>query len=640
MLRSGALQVVMNSAEKILVGSSENAESTAPTPIPLHPRGATVVGEPRQRMLVEPIGDLDSLVASLVVAAISPVERAHGVLAVLRRIVHAESGSYNLSIGLKRFLERLWSGSAIGDLVSSVYERARALSLGRSGEGLDENVLVNDLRRVVEWYSSRRASIAACRQEGFVEGESDALFNLQVSHDERRWGLDGMVVSCGLRFIARAHETLWLKVSARCGRESIRARAGWESWRDETDSVVAPSAGIYRFAAIAPVRSSRQRIYIDHIGIFIPYFALDLPAGRHDIELNVGVYSQSGELLVSVAIEETIRLAALEAPGVVLAPQALGLWDFEPVNGSRITLTGSVVRLEGDPGWEEPILEVGADITLVDMAGDRLEGEVRLRRADGTVVASLVGEGGGSFEPALGRLALLPQQPVSELNGVRAVLPLRYLDLAPGHQHLFVELAVCAGDGRVVCGAFAPVDFEIPAGGSKGRGVSPELHVAADSDIDVLGVDIAPCELNGEPALGVGITVSVRDWESSRYRIVVALEGRDGSPICNIAAEDRPVLRSFCFGGERGRLAGETRTVRAVFDAREFGRFLKTRPAAERDIVARVSIASESGRVLFESTRAISGNFIGDVKAALPPSRPTSPAQVVAVEFDEGIGDS
>ena len=104
-------------------------------------------------------------------------------------------------------------------------------------------------------------------------------------------------------------------------------------------------------------------------------------------------------------------------------------------------------------------------------------------------------------------------------------------------------------------------------------------------------------------------------------------------------AADRPVTRSFWFGGESGRPPGEIQPLRAVFDAREFARFMKTRSAADRDIIARVVIANDVGRTLFETTRQIEGDFVTEVKAALPAQRPTIPAQIVALELDEGLAD-
>ena len=631
----------MNTVPNIPSDSSDEADRNSPTLVALDAREQVVRGESPHKVFLDSSGDLDSLVATLAVSTVTPAERAHGVLAVLRRIVQAESGSYNLSVGLNRCVERLWCGPVFESLIRSVHSRAVALTLGRVGQALDEGTLLNDLRTVVEWYSTRRANIAACRREGFIESDGEALFNLHVAHDAQRWGVEGMRVSCGLRFIARAHETVWFKVTARCDGAPIETRPGWEGWRDETDSAALQSDGASRpFAAITPIRPRRQRVYADRVEQFVPYLALHLPSGRHEIELEVGIYSDRGELLVSAALVEAIQIPPSDSQVLpVPAPQALGLWPADPVSGDSISFAGSHVRFEGDPGWENQVLESSVDIALVGMAGRRAILEFFLRREDGVLVERKDEGAGRPHGAALAQVALFPQQVVSHLAGIRAGVVLQELDLAPGPHRLLLELVVRSPDQRIICGAFEQLDVEVNAIPVDAEFSAPEPHVVADGAVDVAGVSIATLDHQGQLSLGVTALIGVHDWENTRHQMVVSLECRDGSPVLNAGAADRPVTRSFWFGGESGRPPGEIQPLRAVFDAREFARFMKTRSAADRDIIARVVIANDVGRTLFETTRRIGGDFVTEVKAALPAQRPTIPAQIVALELDEGLTD-
>lgn len=640
----------MNSVADIPSDSTATVGATRPEPtfIPVHsspPAPSSDVAVRHQTLLqaTESLGDLDTAVSTLAVSLLSPVERGHGVLAILRRIVHAESGSFNISAGLGRFLERMWSGPFIESLIRSVHSRAVMLAEGRVGEGLDPSALMHDLRALVEWYSLRRLSVQACRREGFVEADPDSVFNLHIAHDVHRWGVDGMVVSCGLRFIARAHETVWFKVSARREREYVGARPAWSAWRDETDTVSAQDIGRqHRFAAIAPVRPRRQRCLIDRVEVFVPYAALDLPAGRHALELEAGISTQSGELVVSASTAETVQIrGSVDTVVVVPAPQALGVWGSDPVIGHEVLVNGSHVRFEGEPGWEELVLETRVDLTLIGLAGERLELEARLRRSDGTAVDMLDRPSGGGLEPYLARVALLPQQVVSKLPGVRITIPLADLDLPPGQHGLFVETVVVTRDGRIVCGAFERVAFEVAARGTVERIRSEPLEptVVSDAEIDVGAILVAPNTRNDQVMLDVGVAVSARDWESSHYRLLVWLECRDGTPIRNIGGAERPVRRTIWFGGER-RTPGDEGIVRVSFDAREFARFLKTRGPAERDIVTRVSVANEAGRTVFETFRVVAGDFAADVRAAMPPERSNVPVQPVDLTLEgDGFGE-
>lgn len=632
-------EVRMSSAEKFYSDSevvAAPAVTSAAAPVAV--RTAELVGyEGRGALVYEPVGDVDATFAALKDQRATPVERAHGILAVLRRMVRAETGVVNLSAGLSPLLDALWSGPTIAALARSIFQRTTALAHGRSVEAGHQEQLVRDLHDFVEWYTLRKASLASCRHEGFAEADPDCLFNVRVSRDVERWGVPGLTVDCGLRFIARAGETLWFKVTARRGAEYVRAHPAWCSWSDESagpsdggDGSMAPG----RFATFVPIRPLHQRTCIDTVSVFVPYGALDLPAERLELELEAGVYTQSGELVVSVAIPEMVHGGGRRPLGLV-APQSLGVWERNPVSGDEISAVSAHVRLEGEPGWEESVIEARCDVVLVGFVGQRLEVEVRLRRPDGTLVEPLDDGSAGLVEPPVGRVSVLPRQPFARFFGLRAVVPVGALGLEPGRHALLAEVVVCGADGGLVCGTLVPLEVRVSGSGARVRsdaGSVPVPAPAIDGDIAVGALTVAPWVHNGNVALAVDLPVAAHDWSAALYRFEVALECLGGVPITNVGAGDRPVVRSVWFGGERDRPAGSSQIVRAVFDGREFGRFLKTVPAAERTIVARVGLVSPEGEKIFETTGSIAGDFVAEVKAALPVERPLGPVQVVSLE--------
>jgi hypothetical protein len=624
----------MSSAENFFT----EADSITPVPgvgssVPVAVRTQPLVEyEARGNHVYEPVGDIDAALSALKDPGATPTDRAHGVLAALRRMVRAETGGFNLSSGLGYFLDAVWSGPTMGALTRSVFHRATALAHGRLAEAGSQDQLVRDLHDIVEWYAARRASLTACRHEGFGDGDPDCLFNVRIARDVEQWGIAGLVVECGVRLIARAHETLWFKVSARRGNEYVRARPEWRSWRDETDALGGEREEARgRFAALTPIRPLNQRTCIDTVAAFVPYAALDLPVGRVDVEFEAGIYTQAGELVVAVALPELLQVGG-RIENALVAPQEIGVWSRDPVCGHELSGVRALVRLEGDPGWEEPVIETRCDLVLVGCAGERLEVEVRLRHRDGGIVVP-GGDGPVGLDPVVARVPIFPRQLIERLFGVRAVLELTALGLAPGNHSLLAEITVCARDGRIVCGAVTPVDVQVPAGWaeSEARGL-PLRQAALAADLDIGPVCLKPRSHNNNVALAVDLPVAAHDWSVAMYRCEVTLRSMHGAPITNVGAGDRPVLRNVWFGGERDQQPGAARVVRAMFDGREFARFLKTLPAAERTIVARVGIYSVEGDLVFETTGKVAGDFVAEVKSALPVERPSGPVQVVSLE--------
>jgi len=295
----------MSSAEKFYGDADSVSAVSAAAPVAsVAVRSTSVVGyEPRGSLVYEPVGDIDAALSNLKDPGATPTDRAHGVLAVLRRMVRAETGAVNLSSGLGYFLDALWSGPTIGALTRSVFQRATALAHGRIAEAGSQAQLIRDLHDIVEWYAVRRASLAACRHEGFGDSDPDCLFNVRIARDVEQWGVVGLVVESGVRLIARAHETLWFKVTARRGNEYVLTRPGWRSWQDETDTFGAEREDASgRFAAFVPIRPIHQRTCIDAVAVFVPYGALDIPVGRIDVVFEAGIYTQAGELVIAVAV--------------------------------------------------------------------------------------------------------------------------------------------------------------------------------------------------------------------------------------------------------------------------------------------------------------------------------------------------
>ena len=159
----------------------------------------------------------------------------------------------------------------------------------------------------------------------------------------------------------------------------------FRSWTDPGGEGAAPDPA--QFCSLVPIRPNAQRLIIDDIRAFVPYAALDLSAGRSDIQLYVAVIDDEGREILSASKPESICVPQREAvAGGVPAPHSIGMWPHDVVSGDRISDLRVSSGHKVVAGWERHTVSAQFDLSLFMHAGESVLLECRFVDAKGNVV--------------------------------------------------------------------------------------------------------------------------------------------------------------------------------------------------------------------------------------------------------------
>ncbi len=529
------------------------------------------------------------------------------VLGVIRRIAHRETGVYSMEPNVALLLSSLCAGSVEGAIVSGLVRRAQQVQDAAGFETADSASQrfsaapgplseydvgreLDELTMLLKWYVKRKASLTGLEVHHsrkadlasdavLMSGEEDnAIFSFEVMHDHQVFASKGCFVSCGLRLVGHDGQPLWLRVSVRTAGEAVRARPGWSSWTDPGSERAASDD--LQFCSLVPIRPNAQRLIIDDIRAFVPYAALDLPAGRSDIQLHVAVIDDDGQELLSAAKPESICVPPREAlANGVPAPHSIGMWPHDVVSGDRISDLRVASGHKVVAGWERHTVSAQFDLSLFMHAGESVLLECRFVDSKGNVVelSSLgipyvAAELGGAVESVSSyryRRVLHPRGAWAVYRGLCVDIPVEFLLLEPGTHALTCEVVVVSSDDRILCGDIGLVTVQVP-----GRLANPEQDGERTKDI---GIELRTLEV--DPAWSFGGEESVRveavfaptntsrhiaDLASGRvgelfkpYRVEISIEREDGHLLLQAFSDPlgmgfKPVTRGVCVESSSG----------------------------------------------------------------------------------------
>lgn len=592
------------------------------------------------------------------------LKTAELVLGIIRRIAHRETGLYSMEPNVPLVLSALYAGSVEGTIVSGLVRRAQqvqdaaglepvdpqgagAHSMSGALAEYDVNRELDELTMLLKWYVKRKTSLTGLEvhhsrrvdisgDSAAIAGEEDdAIFAFEVMHDHQVFATKGCFVSCGLRLVGHDGQPLWLRVSVKAAGETVAARPAWSSWTDpEGDGAVEVLSDKPQFCSLVPIRPNAQRLVIDDIRAFLPYAALDLPAGRSDIQLHVAVVDGSGKELLAASKPESICIPAAEvSPVNVPSPHSVGMWPHDVVSGDRISDLRVSCGHKVVAGWERHTVSAQFDLSLFMHAGESVLLECRFVDSKGNVVelSSLgipyvAGELGGSLESVSSyryRRVLHPRGAWSVYRGLCVDIPVEFLLLDPGSHSLSCEVVIVSSDDRVLCGDIGLVTVDVP-----GRAVHGTEGEAQGQDSDV-GIELQTLEI--DPAWAFAGEESVRieaifaptnasrhiaDLASGRvgelfkpYRAEISIEREDGHLLLQAFSDSlgmgfKPVTREVCVEGASGF---STQPVVANFSKDEIlGWSLGpdgSRGLSKVALVARVRALSLSGDELISQSR-------------------------------------
>lgn len=422
---------------------------------------------------------------------------------IVRMLVRDEAQLYAFKDGLGLLEHRLCAEPYIIEIFQSLVARLNPLVyqsgskqlisdsslLAREPE-LDRFKIVAALRELVDWYSKRKMSLIRLKasqatQKRSADPEQDQIFGLSLVHDRAKSSVQGCELSSSIFLQGHRLEQLWLKVFVRSKGQYVKARADWQLWMDDTDRLeLTHIEGETRFAAILPLLPDRQRVLIDAARVFVPYEALDLAQGCHKVEFEIGIYEQSGKLLVGDKIVDTISLShPNQRVRAIPSPQALGLWNEDLIAGHSIselrvsehkrsaTINQSnladassnktqqilkLLRIETDLDLKREVARDGSlareqnidiECRIIDPAGLMVvSNDERYRDQDGNFIISM---------------SLTLTSSVTKLYGLCLEAPIQAINLEPGLHDLYVEMTILGRERKVLCGTIGKVQLGI-----------------------------------------------------------------------------------------------------------------------------------------------------------------------------------
>jgi len=485
---------------------------------------------------------------------------ARDIRAFLSDLVRLHTGVHQVDLGLDSFLDQLWEQAGFADLVrqlvaatdpsSAAFETITSAELGR------------DFAEVAKWYQRRIASLSALDSRSELGQLADQIFRFQVVHDRNVGGVSGMEVSCGVRCIGRAGQPLWLKILVAHDEGYVGPAPGWECW---ADSFEGHNAEI-RFAAIMSLSHPWQKFIADRVNIFIPYEALDLNAGRVDLQLEAVLFDERGAPLASAYRDELVSIVKSVDRQVTnnpmcTQPQVLGVWANEFVYGNAVTRFEVCRRFDSGVRNGGRTIEAWYDLDLIGQRGKPVTVEFCLQRADGSLVSNLT-----DGSPISIRHAIHSINPVTRLRSQGLSLSLRNADVLD-QEELYAELSVLEADGRLLCGLVVPVTDALAIETARPGATS---IVDRRTACTLRSMQVNPDELFSQhrfvqvlntinlPAFGIEpwqVVVKILDGEN-------VLVGRDNAELSrSVWIQDQT--------GESGRLESDTRVVTINFDQEE-----------------------------------------------------------------------
>ncbi len=551
---------------------------------------------------------------------------ANLVLAVVRKVAHRETGMFALDPNVPLLLSTLYAGSVEASIVAGLVRRAQAVlahleqeeregflrgGAERAGSelatGLEYDVgrELDELTMLIKWYVRRKMSLAGLeidslrRGEG-VEGaavafsdEEDALFGFEVLHDNQVFGAKGCFVTCGLRLVGHDSQPLWLRVSVRWNGRPVAVRPEWASWTDPGGTasieIVSESAP---FCSLVPIRPHAQRLVIDDIRAFVPYAALDLPAGRCDVELCVSIIDNDGEELLAAARSESICVPRRELVlSNVPAPHSVGMWPHDVVSGDRISELRVSSGYKVVAGWERNTISVLFDLSLFMHAGESVLLECRFLDERGEIVelsslgipyvASELNVPVESVSSYRYRRILHPRAAWAHYRNLCIDIPLEFLLLEAGTHNLTCEVVIVSADDRVLCGDMGLVTVQF-AGEAPEERKSDSVREDRDAAlpmamqpgrlIELESLEVDPSwQFSGEECVRIQATFCPKDASRqivelaagrvgelfAPYRAEISLEREDGHVLLQAFSDSlgmgfKPVTRGVCIEGHSG----------------------------------------------------------------------------------------
>lgn len=539
---------------------------------------------------------------------ITPKQLARDVLAILRQIIREDSDHTTHEDALESLFHRLYCEPSMRGLFIDLHNRGCAVLHSATSPGIefDKDQVAHDLEEIVSWYQRRKSSLALLSAQD-ASSRDDSLFGLKIFHDRTFLGVEGFEVSCGLRLLGHRGRDLWFKVFLRAHGEFVHIKPEWKHWTDDTETFVrsgvspVQSREVGRVAGILPLEPSGQRVILDSVRCFIPYAALGLDAGRHDVLVEAGVYDALGKRFVFSSQPERISMPSDGEVKPIPSPQSMGLWSFNPGTGDAFSHTRVGHGYRED---NREVLTVTTNLDLLGHRGEILQTECRFMRMNGDPVESASRaymEPDGTF---VYRSELVATKDITRYFDRTVEIPMTAFSLDEGDHELLCTLSIIGAGKKIICGALARCTVHI--GPESIVPVAPvdELIEAMEnpepaSDLQVGGFFVDPsAHFNSAPTIKLGLDVGASDWKAKLCRVVLSIE-QDPLTTPSTKLRLRPQRQTLSCGGFE---MPARQSLVAQFNARDIASYLLF-PAEGAKLLARAQVYTLDDRLIFNRTR-------------------------------------
>lgn len=540
-----------------------------------------------QNNLQESLAEIDDRLASR-------RQIARRIEALLRDLMRREIKSVDLRAELDVFLAHMHAGEAISKIAgrlmqyvdATVYDDAASSDLGV----VYARQVALDLQDFVDWYTRRRTTLDAFSDES----STDAIAKVRVVHDKVVSGLRGMEVLGSLKLHGHFGKTLWLKAKILSKSGAVGVREGWETWTDDSGRlVVAGGDSSKDFVVMQPIQPNGQLCMIDQARLFVPYSALQLASGSHDIRVQLALTDSRGAEILRQDVEERIAVPPVElCEEPIPSPHVLALWRSDSAEGDSILNLKATAGVVDGLNIDGQVLRVSFDLRLFNREGVAVRAECRVMTKSGETLA------GGGVDSGL---SLFPQRPIARYFDLEFVVPFAQFGLSKGRHDLLCELVVLAENGQSLCGALQPVQIEV----TSDEQLPVELGVRAQPEDPSLGVQCTGINVSTLTAFGddssvrVAATLVSGDWTHRFMLVRMTIEDDRGQVVLHRRETGAQLVRAVYVGGAFG---GEQRSVINNFDISDFV-VPESDGAREFGFRARVRIYNTDGQQVLEASR-------------------------------------
>ncbi len=403
---------------------------------------------------------LQDILAKLNNGQFSGYEFAYNLQHFFEELIFAETSVQSIKHGLRNFIDKLYAEPVITKLIHYVFKEMQKNLNSRQIDQhhFEPQKILSALQEILDWYIVRSGSI----ENLFFEDNLnyDQIFDLKVFHDQKRQNIMGMDVLAGLTLYGRAGQNLWVKVFAKEKGEYILPHVDWNSWIDDTEIFTAkPLEHDVALSGIIPVSPTTQRLIIDKLNIFIPYAALDLSPGKHEVEIEICLFNEQGDKLLSVTSDEVLSTPRnYRNANSMVSEQAIGIWSKDYISGDSISdlevscVQQPVANMLGD------LIRINFDFEVYDRLSESVFLEARFYNAHGALVKTT------SKNPAEYYSAIRREIHVDEIvfkrYSVELAIPRIQLHLDDNERKIACEVCLLSSENKVLCGVLE--NFSLP----------------------------------------------------------------------------------------------------------------------------------------------------------------------------------